>query len=399
MPAAYPFQPTLKVYPDRPDAADAGNLLAHHDLAPLLNEWMGQSDRISTQVVGRSTEGRDLYLVTITAPETKKQARLAGALASPHRAQPREGGHERAAGEGLQAAGLVQLQHPRQRVGGHRRLDAGHRGPRDRAGRRGARPAASPPDLLLAHAQPRRSFGRHAGDRARAQREPRHDHQHHAGGAVVRAHRAGHPRRCSPPTCTATPTSSRSSPAARRTARTTSTTSSSRTATRWHARSRRTWSPPTSRATPTTTSTSGEVVPANTGENTGHIAIPYRDTPSGWDDFPPIFTAQYAAFFGAITSTVELPLYRTTDTDQSPENAVVNTAVAKRTIESMVHYVDDHGDDLLANQIEVFRRGVDGDAKTSLTDDDVKDVDGPREWRAAGTASTTRIRSPCRAPT
>ena len=77
---------------------------------------------------------------------------------------------------------------------------------------------------------------------------------------------------------------------------------------------------------------SGEVV----SENTGHIAIPYRDTPSGWDDFPPIFTAQYAAFFGAITSTVELPLYRTTDTGQSPENAVVNTAVAKRTIESMV---------------------------------------------------------------
>ncbi len=52
---------------------------------------------------------------------------------------------------------------------------------------------------------------------------------------------------------------------------------------------------------------SGEVV----SENTGHIAIPYRDIPSGWDDFPPIFTAQYAAFFGAITSTVELPLYRT----------------------------------------------------------------------------------------
>ena len=36
---------------------------------------MASSDRISTQVVGRSTEGRDLYLVTITAPETKKQAR------------------------------------------------------------------------------------------------------------------------------------------------------------------------------------------------------------------------------------------------------------------------------------------------------------------------------------
>ena len=98
MPAAYPFQPKLRVYPDRPDAADAGDLLAHHDLAPLLNEWMASSDRISTQVVGRSTEGRDLYLVTITAPETKKQTRQQARWRHLIEAEPREGGAQQAAG-------------------------------------------------------------------------------------------------------------------------------------------------------------------------------------------------------------------------------------------------------------------------------------------------------------
>ncbi len=133
MPAAYPFQPKLRVYPDRPDAADAGNLLAHHDLAPLLNEWMASSDRISTQVVGRSTEGRDLYLVTITAPETKKQARQQARWRHLIEANPAKAAHSKRLADALQAAGLVQLQHPRQRVGGHRRLDAGDRGPRDGA--------------------------------------------------------------------------------------------------------------------------------------------------------------------------------------------------------------------------------------------------------------------------
>ena len=71
--------------PNVPDASDAGNLLSHDDLAPLLNEWMAQSDRISTQVVGQSTEGRDLYLVTLTAPEHRRRdqpAERAGATRS-----------------------------------------------------------------------------------------------------------------------------------------------------------------------------------------------------------------------------------------------------------------------------------------------------------------------------
>ncbi|MGH3589014.1 MAG: M14 family zinc carboxypeptidase, partial [Pseudonocardia sp.] len=115
-------------------------------------------------------------------------------------------------------------------------------------------------------------------------------------------------------------------------------------------------------------------------ENTGFIKIPYRDTPSGWDDYPPIFTAQYAAFHGATTSTVELPKGRTGPTT-TPEDAVINTAVAKRTMTSMIDYVAAHDDAMLADQIEVFRRGVTGEPKDALTAEDVAAVPGPGEWK------------------
>ena len=66
----------------------------------------------------------------------------------------------------------------------------------------------------------------------------------------------------------------------------------------------------------------GEVVEENTGPETAHIAIPYRDTPSGWDDFPPIFTAQYAAFYGATPAPSSCRCRGTTPARrQSPENA------------------------------------------------------------------------------
>ena len=58
---------------------------------------------------------------------------------------------------------------------------------------------------------------------------------------------------------------------------------------------------------------------------------------SGWDDYPPIFTAQYAAFYGAVTATVELPLPRS-GTTQNPATASVNTAVGRQVIDSAIDY-------------------------------------------------------------
>ncbi|MGB3827299.1 MAG: M14 family zinc carboxypeptidase [Ornithinimicrobium sp.] len=68
--AAYPRTTDLRE-PDANDndAAEAIGLTPFHRIAPALNEAQQSSDRVSVEVVGRSAEGRDLYLVTLTAPE------------------------------------------------------------------------------------------------------------------------------------------------------------------------------------------------------------------------------------------------------------------------------------------------------------------------------------------
>lgn len=79
MPKSYPHQEQLNFYRDNltgPNGeADYNtkvpNLLSHPDLAPRLTDLMEKSNRVSVQVVGQSTQGRDLYLVTVTAPETE----------------------------------------------------------------------------------------------------------------------------------------------------------------------------------------------------------------------------------------------------------------------------------------------------------------------------------------
>ncbi|MGB3764064.1 MAG: M14 family zinc carboxypeptidase [Ornithinimicrobium sp.] len=56
--------------PDDSDAAGLVGLTPFHQLAPVLNEAQSTSDRVSVEVVGRSAAGRDLYLVTLTAPDS-----------------------------------------------------------------------------------------------------------------------------------------------------------------------------------------------------------------------------------------------------------------------------------------------------------------------------------------
>nr|WP_246283801.1 M14 family zinc carboxypeptidase [Nocardioides perillae] len=117
--------------------------------------------------------------------------------------------------------------------------------------------------------------------------------------------------------------------------------------------------------------------------NNGKIKIPYRDTPSGWDDFPPIFTAQYAAYYGAASATVELPLPRT-GTRQTAVTAPINTEVAYETMKSMLGYmaVPANAREMVQNQIEVFRRGAAGEPKVSLTTENINRVtEGPTQWK------------------
>ncbi len=120
-----------------------------------------------------------------------------------------------------------------------------------------------------------------------------------------------------------------------------------------------------------------------TTENTGNIRIPYRDIRSGWDDWPPIFTPQYVAYQGAITNTVELPLGRV-NPPTNPTNAAnsaVNIEVAGVVIDSSVDYVIENAEALLSNQIEIFRRGAAGEPLVEIPAEvDPAEVAEPSQW-------------------
>ncbi|QBR91906.1 M14 family zinc carboxypeptidase [Nocardioides euryhalodurans] len=381
MPTSYPYQPDLRIYPPNvPDASDSGNLLSHDDLAPQLMEWMAQSDRISTQVVGQSTQDRDLYLVTITAPEDRRETKRQTGWREEIRDRPESAARDRGLArdykspvwfssnihgnewEGTDASMQViedLVEAPWSEVSElletHRLYFSLTLNPDGRtAGTRNTALGLNENRDMITNTTPEaRSFVKTA-----AAIQPLLAADLHGYTGVLQVEPCGPPHGENYEYDLFIP--------------------------HGYAMARQVEDDVVAADIPGNTYydiVNDEVVPENTGPDTAHIAIPYRDIPSGWDDYPPIFTAQYAAFFGAITSTVELPLSRPSGSTQSPERAIVNTAVAKRTIESMVDYVDDNSADLVDNQIEMFRRGVAGEPKDSLTEADVAAVEGPDEWK------------------
>jgi hypothetical protein len=70
-PQGYPRRHELREYPENPaDKSIKLGLVPYHGIAPRLNDLQDASDRVSAEVAGHSALGRDLYLVTVTAPET-----------------------------------------------------------------------------------------------------------------------------------------------------------------------------------------------------------------------------------------------------------------------------------------------------------------------------------------
>lgn len=65
----WPQQHRLREPADDPaDVSPTYGSLPYDDIAPALNDLQRRSDRVSVEVVGRSTQGRDLYRVVVTAP-------------------------------------------------------------------------------------------------------------------------------------------------------------------------------------------------------------------------------------------------------------------------------------------------------------------------------------------
>ncbi|MFD1500597.1 M14 family zinc carboxypeptidase [Streptosporangium lutulentum] len=96
--------------------------------------------------------------------------------------------------------------------------------------------------------------------------------------------------------------------------------------------------------------------------------IPFRDSTEGWDDWPPIFTPQYAPFQGAVAShTIEFPMrvnnadYTNQPVEELRRRSSINVAIAAAAMRATYGYVQAKHDQLIADQIEVFRRGAAGE--------------------------------------
>ncbi|WNZ11831.1 M14 family zinc carboxypeptidase [Streptomyces sp. 11x1] len=111
--------------------------------------------------------------------------------------------------------------------------------------------------------------------------------------------------------------------------------------------------------------------------------IPFRDSEEGWDDWPPIFTPQYAAFHGAVAAhTVEIPLqvnnaaYESLPVEELRRRSAINVDVAGAALRATLDFVRERRTSLVADQIEVFRRGAAGAAQVPVSAETVPGVPG-----------------------
>ncbi|WP_036195016.1 M14 family zinc carboxypeptidase [Nocardioides aequoreus] len=382
MPTSYPSQPRLRTFPDATpdDAADTGELIAYDEIGRTLTDLMERSRRVSTQVVGRTTGGRDLYLVTVTSPESRAETGRQTAWREKMREEPARAARDAKLRAGYKTpiwisanihgnewegtdAALNYIEDlataPRSEVGelldGHRLYFSVALNPDGRTvgTRRTGLALDANRDMITNTTPEATSYVRTA-----QAIQPMYAADLHGYTDVLQVEPCGPPHGENYEYDLFLP--------------------------HGYAAALKVEQDVVAADIPGNTYynvATGDVVEENTSEDTAHIAIPYRDTPSGWDDYPPIFTAQYAAYHGAVTSTVELPLARPNGSSQTPSNAVTNVAVAEQTITSLVEYVADNSEDMLADQIEVFRRGEAGEAKQALTADDIAAVPGPDQWK------------------
>lgn len=380
MPSSYPFQPELRFYRDNPDdAAETPGLLTHPQLAPQLTRWMAQSDRISTQVVGQSTGGRDLYLVTVTAPESEavtaqqtawremissdpeaaaEDTQLLGQYKTPVWVSANIHGNEWEGTDAVMRYIDYLVTADDAEVGSILRnnrlyfslsLNPDGRTLATRATSLGLDPNR---DMITLTTPEAASYVRTA-----QAIQPIYAADLHGYTRVLQLEPCGPPHGSNYEYDLYLPHN--------------------------YALALKVEQDVVDAEIPGNTYYDPATGNA-TSTNTGFVKIPYRDTPDGWDDFPPIFTAQYAAYYGAATATVELPLSRNAAGGrQSPANAVVNTAVGTQVVESTVEYMNDTSNarEMLENQIEVFARGLAGEPKVSLTEAGVAAVPGPDEWK------------------
>lgn len=346
----YPRKTTLRTYPE--NSADKSiklGLAPYHSLAPRLNALQQQSNRVSVEVVGQSGLGRDLYLVTLTAPEspleTRAQERFratieegrnvpAGLYKAPIWINNNIHGDEWEGTDGAlrvierlatadDAATKELLRrsriyfnltaNPDGRVAGTRANAAGFDLNRDFV--TNSQPENRVMQEIVERTQPLMMLDEH-GYVANTLIEPTtppHGQNYdfdlyikhgYAGGLLMEkaVQALGHPETAKP-------------------------------------------------------------------------EIPFRDYPVGeWDGWAPIYTAQYSMYHGAVSYTIEIPMrvnrgdYDALPVAELQRRSKINTDVVEATINTTLDYVDDNRRSLIANQTEMFRRGAAGEAQRYIPD-------------------------------
>lgn len=376
-PTSYPSQPLLPTVPDDPtDASIARGVTPYDEIAPFLNSLMAQSDRISAQVVGQSTLGRDIHLVTLTAKETKAQTAkqkewrelikadpAAAATNKPLQNQYKVPiwfngnihGNEWEGTDGIlnyiEYLATAPWPEVRELLQDYRFYFTVTNNPDGRA--LGQRANADGFDInrdMITGATPESRIVRDLSSVI----QPTFFIDLHGYTNVLQIEPCGPPHGENYEYDLFLP----------------------------HAYAA---ALEIEQAVVDANIPGNTYLDRSTGQvtqtNTGNIRIPYRDIRSGWDDWPPIFTPQYVAYQGAITNTVELPLGRTNNQATNQANSKVNIEVAGVVIETAVDYVADHADALLQNQIEIFRRGTAGEPLVSIPADvDPAAVPAPNQW-------------------
>ncbi|MFI9815722.1 M14 family zinc carboxypeptidase [Saccharothrix variisporea] len=352
----YPRRTLLRVYPE--DAADRSarlGLATYHSLAPKLNELQKRSDRVSVEVIGQSTAGRDLYLVTLTAPETPSETRrqeawrsrieddpvgarrdplLRNAYKAPVWVNANIHGDEWEGTDGAlrvvedlattsDPAKLDLLRrsrvyvnltaNPDGRVAGTRVNAAGFDLNRDFV-------TASQPETramrdVVKRVQPLMMLDEHGyvTNTLIEPTTPPHGQNYDFDLYVRHGYEGGLRME--------------------------------------------------------------QAVAALGHPETAKPEIPFRDyEPGVWDGWAPIYTAQYSMYHGAVSYTVEVPMrvnradYTTLPVEELRRRSRINTDVVEATIRTALTYVRQHRSALVDNQIEMFRRGDAGEPQRPIPD-------------------------------
>jgi hypothetical protein len=355
-PRGYPRQSVLRVYPENPaDRSIKLGLVPYHGIAPKLNALQAASQRVSAEVVGHSALDRDLYLVTVTAPESAAQARRQDHWRAKIEDDPRAAARDGALRSGYKTPVWINANiHGDEWEG----TDGALRVIERLATATDAATAALLRRTRLYVTVTNNPDGRIAGTRANG-----------AGFDINRDHAT-------------------SSQPESRAVRDVVVATQPFVMLDEHGYTGTTLIEPSTaphgqnydydlyirHALPNALGMEAAIGRLGHPE-TARADIPFRDyAPGDWDDWPPIFTPMYSMYHGAVGHTVEIPLqvnraaYDTLPVAELRRRARVNTDVAAATIGAALEFADTNRAALLRDQIELFRRGWAGEPQRHIPD-------------------------------